>query len=107
MKKLLVIFLCIPFAASAQNFHFSARFGLAGYQGDLKEHSVSLSQTKLMGSIGVQYDLSEHLAARSYLTLTSLKGDDKKGMLPCSNAILIFKPSFLTGSLRHNTTSLV
>jgi hypothetical protein len=32
-----------------------------------------------MGSIGVQYDLSERLAARSYLTLASLKADDKKG----------------------------
>jgi hypothetical protein len=79
MKKLLLLVFYIPFVADAQNFHFSARLGLAGYQGDLKAHSVSLSQTKIMGSIGVQYDLSEHLTARSYLTLTSLKANDKKG----------------------------
>ena len=79
MKKLLLIAICLPFLSNAQNFHFAARLGLAGYQGDLKAHAVSLSQTKLLGSIGVRYDLSEHVSARSYLTLTSLKADDKKG----------------------------
>ena len=79
MKKMLLIVVCLPCISYAQNFHFAGRLGLAGYQGDLKAHAVSLSQTKLMGSIGVRYDLSEHLSARSYLTLTSLKADDKKG----------------------------
>lgn len=79
MKKLLLLPICFPLIVVAQNFHFSGRLGLAGYQGDLKAHSITLSQSKLMGSIGVQYDLTEHLTARSYLTLTSLKADDKKG----------------------------
>ena len=79
MKKLLFGFILLPFFGAAQNFHFSARLGLAGYQGDLKAHTVSLSQTKLMGSIGARYDLSEHVTARTYFTLTSLKADDKKG----------------------------
>jgi hypothetical protein len=92
MKKLLLFVFCIPFAAGAQNFHFAARLGLAGYQGDLKLHSISLSQTKIMGSIGARYDLSEHLSARSYLTLTSLKGDDKRG-----------KPSMQSRNLNFQT----
>jgi hypothetical protein len=79
MKKLLLGFIIIPLLGGAQNFHFSARLGIAGYQGDLKAHGISLSQTKLMGSIGARYDVSEHLTARSYLTLASLKADDKKG----------------------------
>ena len=79
MKKLFIILFCFPLIAGAQNFHFSGRLGVAGYLGDLKEQSVTLSQTKIMGSIGVQYDLAEHISARSYLTLTSLKGDDKQG----------------------------
>jgi opacity protein-like surface antigen len=79
MKKLLLGFIILPFFGAAQNFHFSARLGLAGYQGDLKAHTVSLSQTKLMGSIGARYDLSEHITARTYFTLASLKADDKKG----------------------------
>src|SRR5688572_30681273 len=79
MKKLLLGFTILPFFGAAQNFHFSARLGLAGYQGDLKAHTVSLSQTKLLGSIGARYDLSEHVTARTYFTLASLKADDKKG----------------------------
>jgi opacity protein-like surface antigen len=79
MKKLLLGFIALPFVGVAQNFHFSARLGLAGYQGDLKANTVSLSQTKLMGSIGARYDLSEHVTARTYFTLASLKADDKKG----------------------------
>ena len=78
MKKLLFGICFLPIIATAQNFHFSARLGVAGYKGDLKE-KVSLSQTKLMGSIGARYDLPEHITARTYFTLASLKADDKKG----------------------------
>lgn len=79
MKKLLLAFCSLPVLAAAQNFHFAARLGVANYQGDLKAKSVSLSQAKLMFSLGARYDLSEHVMARSYLTLTSLQADDKKG----------------------------
>ncbi len=79
MKKLIFAFCFLPMITAAQNFHFSGRLGLANYQGDLKEKTISLSQAKLMGALGVQYDLSEHITVRSYLTLTSLHADDKKG----------------------------
>src|SRR6185369_10552144 len=79
MKKLFIAFCCLPAIINAQDFHFSARAGLAGYQGDLKAKAISLSQSSLLFSLGVRYDLSEHLSARSYVTLTSLKADDKKG----------------------------
>lgn len=79
MKKLLFAFYFLPFVGAGQNFHFSARLGMANYQGDLKAKSISLSQAKLMFSLGARYDLTEHIMARSYLTLTSLAADDKKG----------------------------
>ncbi len=79
MKKLLFALFCVPLASAAQNFHFSTRLGVANYQGDLKASSVSLSQAKFLFSLGVRYDLSEHVMARSYLTLTGLQADDKKG----------------------------
>lgn len=44
-----------------------------------------------MGSIGVRYDLSEHLTARSYLTLTSLRGDDRKGTVSMQQRNLNFQ----------------
>ena len=79
MKKLLLILPLLPIVAAAQNFHFATRLGLANYQGDLKEHSVSLSQAKFLFSLGARYDLSEHIMARSYITFTGLQADDKKG----------------------------
>ena len=78
MKKLLLAFGFLPLASAAQNFHFSGRFGLANYQGDLKKSSVSLSQAKLFFSLGARYDLSEHVMVRSYISLTGLQADDKK-----------------------------
>src|SRR5690606_38067786 len=79
MKKLLILLSFSPLIALGQNFHFSGKLGLASYYGDLKEKTLSLSQSKFMGSIGARYDLSEHLTARSYISFGSLKGDDKKG----------------------------
>ncbi len=99
MKKLLFGFFCIPAFAGAQNFHFSGRLGLAGYHGDLKAHAVSLSQTKLMGSIGARYDLSEHLNLRSYITLGALQADDKKGTAAMQDRNLNFKTKLLDWEL--------
>ncbi len=79
MKKLLIAVIFLPVSVLGQNFHFSARVGMASYQGDLKSKSVSFSQPKLFLSIGARYDLTEHIMARSYLSFTGLRGDDKKG----------------------------
>src|SRR5690242_6200154 len=108
MKKWLPIFFLIPFTATAQNFHFSARLGLANYQGDLSVHSLSLSQAKLMGSLGAQYDLTEHLTARSYFTLTSLKADDKKGTASMQQRNLNFQTKLFDWELtaQYNLFSL-
>lgn len=108
MKKLLPGFLLAPFFCGAQNFHFSARLGLAGYQGDLKAHTISLSQTKLMGSIGARYDLSEHLTGRSYFTLASLKADDKKGTTAMQRRNLNFQTKLFDWELtaHYNLFSL-
>ena len=108
MKKLLLGICFSPLLAIAQNFHFAARFGLAGYQGDLKAKSITLSQMRLMGSIGARYDLSEHLTARSYLTLSSLQADDKKGTASMQQRNLNFKTRLLDWELtaQYNLFSL-
>ncbi len=79
MKKIFTVFFLLPLFAMSQNFHFAGRLGLAGYQGDLKAKGITLSQTKLMGSLGAEYDLSEHVVARSFISLATLHADDKKG----------------------------
>jgi Outer membrane protein beta-barrel domain len=95
MKRILLFLSLLPAACIAQNFHFSGRLGMAGYQGDLKAKSISFSQSTLLGSIGAKYDLSEHIALRSYLTLTSLRGDDKKGTAVMRDRNLNFHTSIL------------
>lgn len=79
MRNIFTLLCCLPLAAAAQNFHFSARLGIANYQGDLQAKNVTFKQAKFLGSLGAQYDLSEHFTARTYFTLTSLQADDKKG----------------------------
>jgi hypothetical protein len=91
MKKLILAFCCFPLIATAQNFYASARLGMASYKGDLKAKSISFSQAPLLGSIGARYDLSEHITARSYFTLTSLQADDKKGTTAMEQRNLNFK----------------
>ena len=91
MKKIFIAFNLLPLITLAQNFHFSGRLGVANYQGDLKAKAISLSQAKLMGSLGAQYDLSEHITARSYLTLTSLQADDKNGTAAMKQRNLNFR----------------
>jgi hypothetical protein len=91
MKKLILAFCSLPVLASAQNFHFSGRLGVANYQGDLKAKSISLSGAKLMFSLGARYDLSEHVMVRSYITLTGLQADDKKGTATMQKRNLNFK----------------
>ena len=107
--KSLYLFLCLlPLSLSAQNFHFSLRLGMAGYQGDLKAKSLSLSQAGLFGSLGGRYDLSEHVTARSYVSYTTLKADDKKGTDAMKYRNLNFKTRLLDWELtaQYNIFSL-
>jgi hypothetical protein len=91
MKKLLIGFCCLPAFIAAQNFHFSARVGMAAYNGDLKAKAISISQPKLMFSLGARYDITERIAARTYFTLTSLRADDKNGTSAMKQRNLNFK----------------
>jgi len=79
MRNIIMMLCCWPLATIAQNFHFSARLGVANYQGDLQAKRVTFKQAKFLGSLGAQFDLSEHFTARTYFTLSSLQADDKKG----------------------------
>lgn len=79
MRNIITLLCCLPLATTAQNFHFSARLGIANYQGDLQAKNITFKQAKFLGSLGAQYDLSEHFTARTYFTLSSLQADDKKG----------------------------
>ena len=108
MKKLILALCAFPIIVSAQNFHFSGRLGMAGYQGDLKAKAVSFSQSSLLFSLGAKYDLTEKISARTYFTLTSLKADDKKGTPTMQDRNLNFQTKILDWELsaQYNFFSL-
>ena len=79
MLRIILIVCCLPLTVAAQNFHFAARAGVANYQGDLQAKKFTFKQSRFLASLGAQYDLTEHITARTYFTLTALRADDKKG----------------------------
>jgi hypothetical protein len=108
MRKIITLLCCLPLAAAAQDFHFAARVGLANYQGDLQAKRITFKQSKLLGSLGLQYDLSEHFTARTYVTLTSLGADDKKGTASMQRRNLNFSTKVFDWELgaQYNILSL-
>jgi hypothetical protein len=99
MKNLLLLCFFLPLFSASQNFHFSARAGAMGYQGDLKAKPFGLSQSKLMFSAGARYDLTEHIMARSYITYGAVKADDKKGTAAMRQRNLNFESRILDWEL--------
>lgn len=100
-KKSLFFLIGLIFSISviAQNWHVSGRFGLSNYQGDLQDRRFALSQAKMAGSIGLRYDISEHLLARGFFTYSTLMAVDgnnknteiKKRNLDFHSSILDFE----------------
>jgi hypothetical protein len=108
MKRILLILPCLPLAALAQDFHFSARLGLANYHGDLTQHTVNVAHFRPFVSLGARYDVSEHLAARTYFSFSSLQADDKNGTATMRARNLNFKTSLFEWELsgQYNIFSL-
>jgi len=72
----MVCFLLLGKETFCQNWHVSGKFGFSNYQGDLQDRRLALSQAKLTGSLGLRYDISEHLTARTYISLGTLMATD-------------------------------
>ena len=95
LKSLVFTLVMLPFSGKAQNFHLSGRVGIANYQGDLKAKSISFAKSKMLFSLGAKYDLTEHLSARGYLSLTGLQADDKDGTATMQLRNLSFRTSII------------
>ncbi|HEY8893445.1 MAG TPA: DUF6089 family protein [Niastella sp.] len=108
MRKIIIVLCCLPLATFAQNFHLSARVGVANYQGELQSKNLTLKQAKLLGSLGAQLDITEHVTARTYFTLTGLQGDDKKGTTSMKARNLSFQSRIFEWELgaQYNILSL-
>jgi hypothetical protein len=79
MRLLPLLFTLLPAAVCGQNFHLAARIGMANYQGDLQTKKITLKNAKFLGSLGLHYDVTEHITARTYFSLTSVAAHDKDG----------------------------
>ena len=93
----------------AQNTHLGFRFGLANYQGDLQEKRFTFQQSEMVGSIGVRYDLSEHLTARGFISYGSIKAADannKSTALQQRNLSFESRIKELELSIQYNLFSL-
>jgi hypothetical protein len=108
MKKFVIFLCCLPCAAFSQNMYLTFRAGLANYRGELHPSSFSFSQAKFIGSAGLRLDLTEHISARTALSLGSLQADDKKGDAAMRARNLNFKTSLFDWELvgQYNIFSL-
>lgn len=99
MRYLLLLIVSLPLTLAAQNFHFAARAGLANYQGDLQAKKITFKQSKFIGSFGAQYDLTEHITARTYFSFSSLAADDKYGTATMKKRNLSFQTNLFDWEL--------
>lgn len=108
MKGILVLVLLFPVGLYAQDFHISLRAGAANYAGDLQSAAISTRQVRWMGSLGLRYDVSDHLQARTYFTYGKLQADDKYGNAGMRARNLNFKTEILEweGSMQYDFFSL-
>jgi hypothetical protein len=108
MKKFVILLCCLPYAALAQDVYLTFKAGLANYHGDLQPKSVTFSQAKFLGSVGLRYDISAHVAARTSFSLGSIQADDKKGTAAMQARNLNFKTSLFDWELsgQYNIFSL-
>jgi len=107
--KYLFTLLIIPVFAFSQNTHVGFRFGLANYQGDLQEKRFTFKQAEMVGSVGVRYDLSEHLTARGFISYGTIKAADannKSTSLQQRNLSFESRIKELELSMQYNLFSL-
>jgi hypothetical protein len=63
--------------AHAQRYSIEFHAGSSNYQGDLQEKRYTFQQSRSAFSLGVAYDLTEHINLRGLFMITSLHADDK------------------------------
>lgn len=108
MRYILLLICGLPLTLGAQNFHFAARAGLANYQGDLQAKAITMKKAKFLGSLGAHYDLTEHITARTFLSFSSITGDDKTGTAKMKERNLNFASNLFEWELsaQYNILSL-
>jgi Domain of unknown function (DUF6089) len=77
-QNILLLMVVLPLAVFSQNFHADIFAGVATYQGDLQGKRLTFNQSHPAVGIGISYDLTSKLIARTAFTYGVLAGSDTK-----------------------------
>ncbi len=80
MRRLVLLcFLLSPVCIFAQQrLHVNFFGGISNYEGDLQEKYFTMQQSNLAVGLGLQYDLTSHLAVRFSFNYGKVEGNDKQ-----------------------------
>ena len=79
MKHSILLFMAVlPLDVFSQNFHADVFAGVATYQGDLQGKRITFAQSRPALGIGISYNISNKLIARTGFTYGTIEGNDKK-----------------------------
>lgn len=82
---------------NTQGLHVNLFAGVSNYEGDLQQKTFTLSQSHFAGGVGFSYDLSDHFAIRTGVTIGKISGNDRYGKNQTRN--LNFYSSLVEGNL--------
>jgi opacity protein-like surface antigen len=75
---ILLLTVLLPLAVFSQNFHADVFAGVATYQGDLQGKRITFDQSHPAVGIGISYDITNKLIARTGFTYGVIAGSDTK-----------------------------
>jgi Domain of unknown function (DUF6089) len=76
--SILLTMAVLPLAVFSQNFHADVFAGVATYLGDLQGKRITFDQSQPAVGIGISYDITNKLIARTGFTYGTIEGNDKK-----------------------------
>src|ERR1700743_164339 len=88
MRIIIIAFLlCISVTTiTAQKFSIRYAAGVANYSGDLQAKAYTFSQSQLSGTIGLEYEISEHFLARADISAAKVSAADRHSGVPAQVA---------------------
>jgi hypothetical protein len=88
MRIIIIAFLlCISVTTiTAQKISIRYAAGVANYAGDLQAKAYTFSQCQLSGTIGLEYEISEHFLARADISAAKVSAADRHSGVPAQVA---------------------
>jgi hypothetical protein len=79
----IALLLCVSVTTiKAQKFSVTYAAGVANYAGDLQKKAYTFSQCQLSGTLGLEYEISEHFIARADISGAKVSAADRHSGIP-------------------------